>query len=895
MSSIRRLLARLFCLLQSNRAEADLAREIAAHLRLLEDQFIAQGMSAADARYAARRAFGGVEQVKERQRDARSFRWLHGASLDFKLGARLLAKYPGLTIVGGLAIAVAIAIGAAFFEFATQAVNPRLPLDEGDRIVGIRTWDTASAREERRTSRDVVVWRTQLKSVQELGAFRTVERNLIIADGAAEPIEVAAITASAFRLARVPPLLGRALADADEQPGAPPVIVIGHDVWQRRFAGDPAVVGRTVRLGRVETAVVGIMPEGFAFPVAHSLWAPLPLAAESEGGVGPSIQIFGRLARGVTIGQAQSELNAIASRAAADFPDTHRHMRPEVVPYAQSIFDFEIGGSALYAINLFFVAFLVLVCANVAALMLARAAARESEILVRTALGASRGRIVMQLFVEALVLGGLAAVAGIGAAGLELKWLLAVLEADSGRRLPFWFQPGVSPATMVYAGGLTVFGAMISGVGPALKVTRAIGTRLREASVAGRGLGFGGVWTVVIVAQVAVTVAFPAATFFVRGNVVQVQSIDVGFPAHEYLSVRLEADHEAPAGGGDEPSSAELAMRFRAVCEELQRRMTTEPGVIGVTFADRLPRTLHPRRRVEVEGNVSASAESAGPQRLPSASVALDFFDVLGSPIVAGRAFHSGDLASGAPVVIVNRSFAERVLNGANPIGRRMRYLTGDSDGPGQTGPWHEIVGVVGDLGMIGDDPMEGAGLYHPLRPGAASPVYMALHVNGDPELLAPRLRAIATAVDPTVRLRELLPLDAVGSSLWLEFNFLWRILGIVSGMALLLSLAGIYSVMAFTVSRRTREIGIRIALGADGRRVVAAIFSRALAQVGLGIAAGGVLVFLLTQAVTGLSARELAIVTAYMMVMMGVCMLACIVPTRRALAVEPTEALRAQ
>ena len=266
---------------------------------------------------------------------------------------------------------------------------------------------------------------------------------------------------------------------------------------------------------------------------------------------------------------------------------------------------------------------------------------------------------------------------------------------------------------------------------------------------------------------------------------------------------------------------------------------------------------------------------------------------MLGSPIVAGRGFHSGDLTSDSRVVIVNHSFVRRVLHGANPIGRRVRYPARDADGSGQPGPWHEIVGVVRDMGMIGDDLADGPGLYHPLAAGAAVPVYMAVHVGGDPSALGPRLRTIATTVDPTMRLRELLPLDAVGSSLWLEFNFLWRILAFVSAIALLLSLAGIYAVMAFTVSRRTREIGIRIALGANRRSIVAAIFSRALTQVGLGVIAGGVLVFGLTQALTGLSAREVAIVIAYMMVMMGVCVLACIVPTRRALAVEPTEALR--
>jgi putative ABC transport system permease protein len=889
MASVRRFLLRLWSFLHADRAEMELAREIAAHLQLLEDKFIAQGLGAEEARHAARRAFGGVEQVKEHQRDTRSFRWLDGLSLDFKLGARMLIKHPGLTLVGGLAMALAVAVGATYFEFATLAVDPRLPLPDGDRVVAIRTWDTAAARVERRTAHDFLAWRAQLESVREIGAFRTVEQNLILGDGAAEPAEVAEISATAFQLVRVEPMLGRTLLDADERPGAPSVLVIGYDIWQRRFGGDASVVGRTVRLGRVPTVVVGVMPMGFAFPVAHGLWTPLRLTAEDhEPGHGPAIQVFGRLAPGVTIQRAQAELSTVASRAAGNFPETHGHLRPEVVPYARSFFDLDIGGRALYAINLFFVLFLILVCGNVAALMFARAATRESEILVRTALGASRGRIVMQLFVEALVLGAVAAAVGLAAAVFELRWLFAVLEADGGRRMPFWFKAGVSPTTVLYAVGLTALGAAIAGVLPALKVTSGIGTRLREAKAGGRGLSFGGVWTVVIVSQVAVMVALPSATFFVRRHVTQVQSLDVGFRAQEYLSVRLEANRQDVAAGGAEMSRPELRARFRAICDELSRRLSAEPGVRAVTFADHLPRTHHPRRRIEVD-DAGPGPDAAVPHRVSTATVAPDFFDVLGVPILVGRGFHSGDLD-----VVVNQSFVDRVLKGGYPIGRRMRYLTGDSDAASTPGPWHEIVGVVTDAGMIGDDVAESAGVYHARTSGMEMPVHMAVHVNGKPESFAPRLRVIATAVDPTLRLRDLMPLDAVGSSLWLEFNFLGQVLAIVSAVALLLALAGIYSVMSFTVSRRTREIGIRVALGADARWIVASVFSRAAAQVGLGIAAGGFLVCVLTQAVTGLAAQEVLAVTAYMLLMMGVCMLACIVPTRRALAVEPTEALRA-
>lgn len=299
MSAIRRALLRLLSFFRSDRAEADLAREINAHLQLLEDRFIAQGMSAADARYAAKRAFGGVEQAKEHQRDARSFRWLAGWSMDLKLGARMLIKYPGLALVGGVAISFAIASGAGTFEFLTQLVHPTLPLDAGDRIVGVRLWDTASSGVEKQASYDFARWREEAESIEDLGAFRTLERNLTTVSGLAEPAQVAEISASAFRVARVAPLKGRVLLAADEQPEAPAVVVIGFDVWQTRFGGDPDVVGRTVRLGSAQSTVVGVMPERFAFPVSHSIWTPLRLDVRGRR-QGPEIQVFGRLAPGVT-------------------------------------------------------------------------------------------------------------------------------------------------------------------------------------------------------------------------------------------------------------------------------------------------------------------------------------------------------------------------------------------------------------------------------------------------------------------------------------------------------------------------------------------------------------------------------------------------------------------
>ena len=885
MTGLRRLVLRVAAVFSSNRHEAELAREVRAHLQILEDQFVAGGISRDQAKNAARRAFGGVEQAKELHRDARSLRWLDSWWLELKLGARLLVRYPGLTLVGGCAMAFGVAAGATAFEIGRQIISPVIPLEDGDRIVGIRLRDAETTGIERRIAQDVVAWRTGLDLVDDVGAFRIVERNLAIDGGSAQPIAIAEISASGFTLARVAPLIGRTLTSQDEVPGAVAVMVIAHDLWRTRFASDPRVIGRVVRLGASQAAVVGVMPAGFGFPVAQSAWVPLSLrAAEHPPRGGPALLAFGRLADGVSLQRAQAALTTMGQQAAAASPGTHAHLRPEVLPYARSVFDVMDAIIGFAAAHVFIVMFVVLVCANVGALVFARAITRHGEITVRSALGATRGRIVLQLFAEALVLAAVAAAVGLAASRQLLAWLLSVAEAE-GRTLPFWRHADLSPATIFYTCALTGLGAVVAGVVPALKVTGGrLESRLRQSTLGGSGLTFGGIWTVVIVAQVAVTVAFPAAAFFVRQSVMAIQAVDVGFPARQYLAARFAFDAGDPSLAPEVPQT-----RARATLEDVQRRLSADPLVAGVTFTDRLPRTSHPERPMELE---PIAGELAPPlaQRVSRASVALNYFDVLGAPILAGRALNSSDITSGA-AVIVNRSFVERVAGGRNPVGRRVRYASSRGEPASR---WYEIVGVVKDLGTIHDDYHELAGIYHPIAPHDMSPVHVAVHVRGDPASFAPQLQRVAAAVDSELLLQDILPLDAVGASMWLEYDTLWRLLGVVSAIALLLSLAGIYSIMSFTVSRRTREIGVRVALGASRWRVTGAILARSLRQVSIGIAAGGVLVCALRQAVAGLSIREIAALVIYVAVMLVVCLLACIVPARRALRIHPTEALRA-
>jgi putative ABC transport system permease protein len=458
-------LVRLRLLFGRGTAEARAEEEFRFHVEMEAEHLVrAEGLDAGEARRRALVAFGGVEKHREELREGRRPAWLAGLSLDMRLGFRMLVKYPGLTIVGGLAMAFAIWIGVVMFQLVGLVLYPSLPLPDGDRIVQLRNWDAVANGPDSRALHDFRVWREALQSVTDVGAFSDATRNLVIDGADAGLVEVAEITATAFRVAPDPPLLGRTLGPADEQAGAPPVVVLGYDVWRTRFSGDHGVLGRNVQLGDSHATVVGVMPEGYAFPVAHDVWMPLRLDDMSIAPrSGAGVTIFGRLAPGASYRKAQAELSTLGQRAAVDYPDTHAHLRPQVRPYAKLLEDPQgIDLVAFLLMYAFVIMLLVMICGNVALLLFARAATREGEIVVRSALGASRMRIGVQLFIEALVLGMVAAAVGLAAAHVTLqRWGMEYLEANLGR-LPFWLDVALTPAAVIWALLLTLLGAAVA-------------------------------------------------------------------------------------------------------------------------------------------------------------------------------------------------------------------------------------------------------------------------------------------------------------------------------------------------------------------------------------------------------------------------------------------------
>ena len=881
----------------TRQVDADLREEFRLHLELRTADLERAGLSPADAVRKAHAEFGSTDRHLEKARRARGLRWfddLRISWLDVKLGSRMLVKYPVLTIVGGLSMAFAIWVGAGTFEAIRQLVFPSIPLPESNRIVVLQNWDAAANRRELRATHDFVVWRDELTSVEDLSAYRTLTRNVELTRGLAEPVATVEVTGSAFHALRVPALLGRTLTEADVQSGAPPVAVIGYDLWKTRFEGDSRVIGRPVRISGIPATVVGVMPRGFAFPSTQQLWVPFTITgAGSAPREGMAIRIFGRLAAGASLARARTELTNLGRSAATDLPRTHEHLRPQLFTFAQSVRAIRGPGESMTLLsgNAFVVMLLVLVCANVGLLMFARAATRESEIVVRSALGASRRRIVMQLFAEALVLGGVAAVVGVAAAGWGVRWALDLMRGeltDGSGNFPFWVDGGLSPLTVLYATVLTVLAAAIAGVLPGLRITRNLADRLKRATAGGGGTQFGGVWTGIIVAQIAVTMGFPVVTFFVRRDTVRMETQRLPFPVAQYLSVRLEMERELPEAGAD-TSNAAFEARYMAAAHKLEQRLEADPTVAGVVFAEQLPMQYHPNHQVEVDEGAVAPKDARG-HVVASTNVDPRYLDVLGVAMLSGRWFNRSEATPDARVAVVNKAFVDRVMGGRNPIGRRIRYPRSARSEPP---PWYEIIGVAPDMGTnSGWGP---AGIYHPLVRDSIYPLNMAIHVRDNPTAFAPRLRAIATDVDPTLQLAELMPLrDVVNPEV--KFHQFWvRMTTIVSLMVLVLSLVAIYAVMSFAVSRRTREIGVRMALGGTPRHIVSAVFAQPLRQLGIGLVAGVVLVAYMTGLMkSGLpSAGQILMLGVYAAAMTAVCLIACVVPTRRALAVEPTVALR--
>ena len=906
MTSFREWRRRVWGALGGRRTDRDLQRELAGHVAFAEQELRRKGHSPSEAARLARANAGGRIQALEALREQRGLPWLTSSWLDIKLGLRLLVRSWGLTLAGGLAMTLAIGIAAAVFTAFDIVTGSPLPLDEGDRVVAIQVWDREAGRRRDTTSRDLERWRASLRSIREVGAFQTIQRNIITADGSVELAAVAEMSAAGFGIARVPPQMGRPIAGSDEAPGAARVVVIGHDVWQRRFAGARDVVGRELRLGKDVHTVVGVMPDGFQFPLNFSYWIPLQVNADVRlCNTGPEGVVFGRLAPGATLASAQAEVSALGILPPG--PGTTQHQPLDlsgaereplalrsaereggrVVPYTFAFTgDFETGDlSLLWSLSSLVLMLLLLPpCANIAILNYARTVTRQQEFAARHALGGSRARIVWQLFIESLVL--TAAAGGVALLILRVVSLVVAgrLQNISGGP-PFWLTFDLSYRTFLFVGVLALAGAAISGLVPALQATKKL-ARLGAGALAGRtSVQLGPTWTTLVIAQVALSVGvLPLAAQLAWGNL-RNSFVGPGFVAEEFATARVALEGEAAQSGNRQ--------------RELTERLLADAGIAGVAAAMEPPGE-EPWVFIEIEGREAPSDVLNG--RLPGFLARINqvdnaFFDIYQVPGLAGRRFNDTDDVASADAVIVNRNFAETLAPGGNALGRRFRYVRA-AENEWHYGPradhWYEVVGVVGNLPATTDARVA----YHAAAPGQIHPAHLQLRLRGSQAGLAERLRNIAASVDPTMHVDEIRTLAEIYRAHRFGDNLATGMIAVITGSVLLLSAAGLYALLAFTVAQRRREIGIRSALGAQPGHLVASVFRRSFRQIGAGAAVGMLGAYLVgryipIEQIGGLPIPGILPAAAASMLIVGV--LAAWGPARRGLSIDPTEALRSE
>ncbi|HVR08584.1 MAG TPA: ABC transporter permease, partial [Thermoanaerobaculia bacterium] len=714
---------------------------------------------------------------------------------------------------------------------------------------------------------DLADWASRQRSFEGLGAFDIGTATLTGKDGA-ERLDASAMSADVLRLLRVAPVLGRGFTRRDELPGAQPVALVGWRVWRDRFGGDPAIAGRAIRLNGQPATVVGVMPEGFLFPREEEVWTPVThdLAATARG-QGDPVVVLGRLRRGVALRQAQAEMTAIARGIALEHPRTNAGLGVMVRPYVE----FAVGSPvrvALLSMLGAVLSVLLIACCNVASLGMARAAQRGREIAVRTAMGAGRARIVAQMLAESMLLASAGAALGLGLAGLGIAAFNRGLVAMSP---PFWDRVVLDPAALLVTLAATLTAGLVSGLAPALHASRTdIDQALRDEGRGTTSRRLGWFNQAVVVAELALSCVLLVGMGLMVKSVIKAQTVQLGFARHGILTFRVAVFPQRV------PRPADRA----AFYGRLLGRLAALPGVQAAAGAETLPGSGGGSAPYAVEGHLDAGA--AGQPLAHAVAISPGLFAAYGAPLLAGRDFGPLDTAAALPVVIVNRSLARREWPGQDPLGKRLRLAREAAES------WRTVVGVAPDLKMDGLLDRRPEGFYLPVSQRGPERLSFALRTAAPPLALAAAARAAVAALDRDTpiyfvqTMDRMLDDDHAGTRV---FGGLFSSFGLT---ALLLAAVGIYGVIALAVERRTQEIGIRMALGAGRRDILAMLVRQALVQLGLGLGCGLPAAWAASRLLGGalflVEPHDPAVFAAVIAVLALVALLATLVPAGRAL-----------
>ena len=908
---MRRFINRLLNLFRPRRADSDLSREMDAHLALLEDEHVRRGLTRAEARLAARRAMGSVALVKDQHRDARSFGWLEDAVSDVKHSVRSLRRGPGFTVVAIVTLALGIGANTAIFSVVNAVLLRPLPYEHADSLVRVVmtvpaqiTGSTSRRDPVRLSGAELQQLRTGTRTLSMVGVADAILVNL---RGRDPRLQGANVSAEFFQMLGARPLLGRVISAADEAAGAAPVILLSYDTWRRHFGGDPQLIGQTVTIDPVlgprvatEYTVIGIMRESFQFPSSETrVWTPTRLAAGDARGV-PRGSMLGRLADGMSLSAAEAELLPLIREVLSGRPgnDTASY---ELVGVQQELVRPVRPALIVLTVAVGFV--LLLACVNVANLVLARTAARRREIVIRGALGAGRGRLTRYFLTESMTLGLCGGLAGVLLAfgGVRLLRSLAatLTRVDLGNQLslPRLAEVGVDGPVLAFAFVISVATGVLFGLVPALRYARADhAVALREgekATVSEHRLGrYVSLRGALVVAEISLAIVLLAGGGLLIRSFAELSSVDAGYNPSNVVTfqVAVPADVYPPA-------------RTKAFAEELVARLRSVPGVESAAYANQLP-MVNLVNSFPLEPRPLPRPEPGRPRQQPPASLAdirlvsRDFFEAMGIPVLRGRGFVEGDGTGQPRVMLINEALARRDFANRNPVGETV-FINYFPE------PW-QIVGVIADVRQFGLSIEPTPQFFVDMRQwtdvdALVFPVgaYYAVRTSTPADAILPSVRAIVRQMDAQASLFYVAPMEQLVASTISRPRLYATLLGVFSIVGLGLAVIGIYGVMTYSVAQRTREIGIRVALGARRTQVISLVLGQSavltVAGIVLGLSGAAMLSRYLEGLLFGVTPLDPTTFAAATVLFALVAIGAACGPARRATSVDPSIALRAE
>jgi predicted permease len=883
MNRMRILAVRAKGLFSRSRRESELEAELESHLEAIAEESIRQGMAPEEARRVARREFGGLEQTKELYREQRGLPSLETFLEDIRFGARMLAKNPGFTIVAVLTLALGIGANAAIFSVVDAVLLRPLAYKDADRLVTIlHNGDNPVA------VANYIDWRDQSSSFEAMGAADYWSANLSGIDSP-EHILGLSVTQSLLTLLGVEPLLGRLFVAGEDQKGAEHEVILSYGLWQRRFAGDSKVVGKVITLDGEPYTVLGVMPRTFKFApfwaTRAEMWVPNAFGDRIHNRGGNSLRIFARLKQDVALSEARAEIATITARLEQKFPGTNRDV--VVTPLKQNVVG-QVKAPLLLLLGA--VGFVLLIaCANVAHMLLARSATRQKEIAVRTALGAPRTRVIRQFLTENLLLAAMGASAGL----LLAVWGTRALVALSPAFIPRVDTIGIDARVILFLIGVTVLTGMVFGLAPAMHASAV--NLMDTLKDGGRGGSDGNrrnrLRSFLVASEFALALILLIGAGLMVRSFFALQSIDPGFNPNRVLSMAVSV------AGTQESEPHRRAIFYQQLIERVRALLGVEAAG-GINHLPLAGDMWGWPFAIEGRGKPLPGESPVGVYRI----VMPGYFETMRLPVLRGREIAATDDASAPGVVLINEKAARKYWPGENPLGKHIAF----DDDKAASPTWLTVIGIVRDAkqenwaeapypevylaalqngGFLGE------------RESHASYITLVVRTRGNPAALSAMIKNTVWSLDRNLAISEVLTMDDVVAEANAQPRFEMALLGVFASVALMLAAVGIYGVMSYSVARRTHEIGIRISLGASRTDVLRLVVRQgmvlALAGSGAGIIGALLLSRLMTKLLYGVLPTDPVTFTGVAVLLMFVALAANYLPARRATRVDPIVALR--